>query len=223
MRAVCLECVRLARLLFGFFLYALGVVMTIRANLGLSPWDVFHQGLGGQLGISLGMATVLISVVIVSVAALLREHVGIGTLGNMLLIGLFVDILMFGGVVPEAHGVVSGLAMMAGGLIVIGFASFFYIGSRYGAGPRDSLMVVLSRRTGRPVGVCRIAVESLALFFGWLLGGNAGFGTLIAAFGVGVAVQFVFALMRFDVTSLRQESILDTIARFRAFLRKGPT
>jgi uncharacterized membrane protein YczE len=207
--------------LFGFFLYAIGIVMTVRANLGLSPWDVFHQGLAGRLGLSFGMASVVVAVVIVSVVAILREHVGIGTLGNMVFIGLFVDVLMFGGFVPETHGVAPGLAMMAGGLLVIGFASFFYIGSRYGAGPRDSLMVVLSRRTGRPVGICRIAVESAALFLGWLLGGSAGLGTVVAAFGVGVAVQFVFTLMRFDVTSLRQESVLDTMARLRAFLRSG--
>jgi uncharacterized membrane protein YczE len=197
--------------------------MTVHANLGLSPWDVFHQGAAARLGITFGMASIVTAAVIVAAAAALRERVGVGTLANMTLIGTFVDFLMFGKWVPEARAFVPGLGMMAGGLLVIGFASFFYMGAGYGAGPRDSLMVVLARRTGRPVGLCRAVVEGTALLCGWLLGGRAGVGTVIAAFGVGIAVQFVFSLLRFDVRAIHHESAFETFSRLMAFRRGGDT
>jgi len=210
------EGVRLLRLLWGTFLYAVGIVMTIQANLGLSPWDVFHQGLSLRLGISFGTASILVSFVLVAASALMKEHVGVGTLLNMVLVGVFIDLVMAAGRIPEMRTFPSGLAMMAAGLFVIAFASYFYIGAGYGAGPRDSLMVVLARRTGRAVGLCRAVVEGTALLLGWLLGGRAGVGTVVAAFGAGVAIQAVFALVRFDERKVRQELLSETWARLRA-------
>ncbi|MDR1731204.1 MAG: hypothetical protein LBR61_03835 [Synergistaceae bacterium] len=213
------EGLRAVRLLWGLFVYAIGIVLTVHANLGLSPWDVFHQGLALRLGLSFGMASVAVAVAIVAAVALMREHIGLGTLCNMILIGSFVDVLMFGRWVPEAHSFFSGLLMMTGGLFAIAIASFFYMGAGYGAGPRDSLMVVLSRRTGRPVGFCRCIVEGTALLCGWILGGRAGWGTVIAAFGIGIAVQIVFTLLRFNVRTLHQESLLESWARLKDFYR----
>jgi uncharacterized membrane protein YczE len=108
--------------------------------------------------------------------------------------------------------------MMVGGLFVIAVASFFYMGAGYGAGPRDSLMVLMARRTGRPVGLCRILIEGTALLCGWALGGRAGVGTIIAAFGVGVAVQIVFALLRFNVQAIPQESFRESCARLKTMI-----
>lgn len=213
------EGVRMLRLLWGTFLYAVGIVLTIQAGLGLSPWDVFHQGLSNRLGISFGTASILVSFVLVAASALLREHVGVGTLLNMVLVGVFIDLVMMTRRIPEMHTFPAGLAMMAAGLFVIAFASFFYIGAGYGAGPRDSLMVVLARRTGRAVGLCRAVVEGTALLLGWLLGGHAGVGTVIAAFGAGVAIQTVFALLRFDVRKVRQELLSESWERLRRLVR----
>jgi uncharacterized membrane protein YczE len=211
------EGLRVVRLVFGLFLYSTGIVMTVNANLGVSPWDVFHQGLVLRLGITFGTASVVTAVFIVVTTALMREHVGFGTLCNMILIGMFIDVLMFGGWIPQMQAFLPGFAMMAAGLFVIAVASYFYIGAGYGAGPRDSLMVVLARRTGRSVGFCRVCVEGTALLCGWLLGGHAGVGTVISAFGVGIMVQVVFSLLRFNVRTLHQESFLESWARLRAF------
>jgi uncharacterized membrane protein YczE len=216
---MCREGLRVARLLWGLFLYALGIVMTVHANLGLSPWDVFHQGVSLRTGITFGMANIIVSAVIVSAAALARARIGFGSLCNVVLIGAFVDVLMFGGWVPETRSFLPGLGMMTGGLFVIAFASFFYIGAGYGAGPRDSLMVVMAQRTGRSVGFCRAAIEGTALLCGWLLGGQAGTGTIIAAFGVGVAIQIVFTLLRFNVRTIPQESFFESIYRLKAILK----
>lgn len=214
------EGLRILRLLWGLFLYAVGIVMTVHANLGVAPWDVFHQGLSRQLGVTFGVASIIASVAIVGLAAGMKEHVGFGTLCNMVLIGAFVDVLMLGHVIPEAHTFTSGIVMMIAGLFIVALASFFYMGARYGSGPRDSLMVVLARRTGRPIGLCRAAIEALALICGWLLGGHVGIGTIISALGIGFAVQVVFSLLRFDAEAVEQESFAETCARFRTLRRQ---
>ena len=207
---------RVARLIWGLFLYAVGIVLTVNANLGVAPWDVFHQGLSRLLGITLGLAGIITAVSIVVLSALMKEHIGFGTLCNMILIGAFVDLLMLKGIIPKAQTFASGFVMLIAGLFMVGVASFFYMGAGYGAGPRDSLMVVLTRRTGRPVGLCRVVIEGIALICGWLLGGHAGIGTVVSAFGVGFAVQIVFTLLKFDVRAVHQETFAETFARLKA-------
>ena len=213
---------RILRLIWGLFLYAAGIVLTINANIGVSPWDVFHQGLARLLGSTLGIAAIITSVSIVVISSVMKEHIGLGTLSNMILIGVFIDVLMLGGIIPEAQTFASGLAMLITGLFVVGIASYFYMGAGFGAGPRDSLMVVMTRRTGRPAGFCRAIIEGIALICGWLLGGYAGIGTVISAFGIGFAVQIVFTLLKFDVRAIRQETLKETFARFKFPGRKVP-
>ena len=211
------EGLRIIKLFWGLFLYALGIVFTIHANLGVSPWDVFHQGVSRQLGVTMGVASIVTAVAIVSFSALMKEHVGFGTLCNMIFIGVFVDLLMLRVQIPVMQEFMTGLVMLLAGLFVIAIASVFYIGAGYGAGPRDSLMVVLAKRTGRPVGLCRVFIEGVALLLGWLLGGHVGIGTVVSALGVGFAVQIVFALLRFDVRKIYQESFYETCMRFKTF------
>ena len=209
------ELFKVLRYFLGLFAYSFGIVMTLMANLGYSPWDVFHQGLGLHLGIRLGQASILVGVVIVLITVFMKENVGLGTLGNMIFVGAFIDVNLSWSLVPLMQTVVSGVAMMIGGLFVLGLATVLYMGSGYGAGPRDSLMVVVKKRTGMPVGLCRFCVEGTALFIGWLLGGYAGWGTVISALGIGVAVQVVFSILRFDVKAIHQESCYETWQRFR--------
>ena len=209
------EFFRPARLFLGVVIHALGVVMILNSNLGFPPWDVFHQGVALNLGLTIGKATILVSVIVVAIAVYMKESVGLGTLCNMIFVGVFVDIVMLSGWVPLMHGFVSGLAMMIGGLFIIAVATFIYLGAGYGAGPRDSLMVVLTKRTGKPVGLCRSCIESVVLFTGWLLGGFAGWGTLISVLGIGVVVQIVFYVLRFDVKTIYHETCYETYMRLR--------
>lgn len=213
------EGLRLLRLVWGLFVYAVGIVLTVHANLGVAPWDVFHQGVSRQLGITFGVASIVVSLAIIITAALLKERVGFGTFCNMLLIGVFVDVLMLNQWIPIAQSFATGLAMMLAGLFVIALASYFYMGAGYGAGPRDSLMVVLARRTGQPIGLCRAIIEGLALLCGWILGGHVGIGTVISALGIGFAVQIIFSLLRFDPRSIHHESFSETRARLLSHLR----
>ena len=205
---------RLTGLLFGLFLYALGIAFTIEADLGYAPWDVFHKGISNIAGISIGNASILLGLVICVALYLLRESLGLGTLLNMVVIGAVLDLILESRLIPRMDGPISGALMMILGLFVISLATFFYMRSGFGSGPRDGLMVVLERRSGLSVGICRAAIESLAVLLGWLMGGPVGFGTLIAAFGTGVCIQITFSLLGFNATEVKHENLRETALLF---------
>ena len=202
--------VRLLRLIFGLFLYALGIVVTLKAQIGYAPWDVFHVGLSKTIGISIGTASIIVGALIVIITALLGEKLGLGTILNMVLIGFFLDLILQIPAIPQANNFVVGIIMLILGLFIIALASYFYIGSGFGAGPRDSLMVALTRKTKLPVGVCRGTIELLAVFAGWQLGGMVGVGTIISAFAIGFCVQTTFKLLKFDATEIQHETLNNT-------------
>ena len=209
---------RFTRLIFGLFLYSFGAVLTIRGNIGLLTWDVLHHGLSLNTGITMGGASIFVGFVIVVFAFLIGEKIGLGTVLNMILIGVFLDILN-SGIIPLMDTNITGFVMLAVGLIVIAFASYFYIGAGFGAGPRDSLMVILVRKFKCKVGVARGIVEGSAVTLGWLLGGSLGIGTLISVFGISIAVQYVFRLLKFEVEKVKQESLADTLANVKEILK----
>ncbi len=203
--------IRFLRLIVGLFLYSLGIVITIRANIGYAPWDVFHAGLAKIININIGTASIIIGVIIVVVTVLLGEKLGLGSILNMLLIGVFIDLLLGINLIPAADNFVLGTIMLIAGLFVIAFASYFYISSAFGAGPRDSLMVALTRITRLPVGVCRGAIEGLAVLAGWRLGGMVGAGTVISALAIGACVQITFKLLKFDAAEVKHETLDQTL------------
>ncbi|MET1248629.1 hypothetical protein ABWW58_07570 [Sporolactobacillus sp. STCC-11] len=195
--------VNLAKLFIGLFLFALGAVCTINANLGLQPWDVLHQGLSRTFPITIGLANILVALCIVILNRIFGEKIGFGTLANMLFIGLFMDLLLLNHLVPIAHHFYAQLLMIFAGLIIISFGTYLYMSAGFGAGPRDGLMVVLARKTGQSVRVVRTVNEGAALVFGWLLGGSVGIGTVIMVSLIGIFVQGVFKICRFDAKNVR--------------------
>lgn len=199
--------IRLVRMLAGLFLFAVGIVMTINANIGLAPWDVFHQGLSNVLGITMGQASIIVGVVVVGVDFFAGERIGWGTLGNMVFIGLFIDFLMLNNLIPQMQFFIAGVLQMVTGLFVIGIASYLYIGAGMGCGPRDGLMVALLKKTGRSVSLIRGILEGGALVCGWLLGGTVGLGTVITALLTGPMVQLAFRMVRFDVKAVQHHYI----------------
>lgn len=188
---------RLVGLVAGLFLCAVGIVLFLESELGLPPWDVLHQGVAEQAGISFGVANLVVSVAVLALAWRLRAHIGLGTLLNATLIGTFViGLTALEGVdalSEEPLGTRIGLIPVA--LACFGVGSAFYIGAALGAGPRDSLMLVVSRRLGVRIGVSRAAIEVAALALGFALGGTAGLGTLVFALGIGPAVELSFWLL----------------------------
>ena len=180
---------------FGFVLFGLSIDIMVRANLGLGPWDVLHMALTYHLPITLGEASIGVAFVVVLLDVILREPLGWGTIANMIFIGVWIDILKpFVPSVPSIFWI--QIAYLLLGTIVMGFATAIYIGVDAGAGPRDSLMLALSRLSKTSVRRARTIIEVTAVTVGWLLGGPAWIGTIVSALAIGPAVQLAFKLLR---------------------------
>lgn len=208
---------RLIKLIFGLFLFSLGIATTLNANIGYAPWDVFHSGFAITTGISIGSATIFSGVAIGIITIILGEKFGLGTVLNMFLIGIFLDFILESNLLPIMDTFISGAIMMILGLFIISLGSYFYIGSGFGAGPRDSLMIFLTRKTKLPIGLCRGAVEFTAAIVGWQLGGLIGLGTILSAATIGICVQITFSILKFDTTSIEHETLKDT---FKILIKK---
>lgn len=188
---------RIVWLVAGLFLCACGIVCFLESELGLPPWDVLHQGVAEQLGVSFGVANLLVSAAVLALVWRLRARIGLGTVLNATLIGTFVIALTavdaIDALSQEPLGVRIGLVVLA--LVCFGVGSAFYICASLGAGPRDSLMLVVSQRLRVRIGAARTAIEVAALAIGFLLGGTVGIGTLVFAFGIGPVVEASFWLL----------------------------
>ncbi len=169
----------------GLFAYGVGLCAMIRSDIGLAPWDAFHVGLSRQLpGVTIGEASIGVGVLFQTAAALLlRMPVGIGSVLNMLQLGLYIDWLMPW--TPLPNGALAAWLLFGGGVVLVGLGTGTYIASGFGAGPRDSVSLGLARRTGRPVRYFRTIVEMLALGGGFLMGAKIGWGTLFFAVAIG--------------------------------------
>jgi len=170
----------------GLLGYALAAVLMIRSGLGLGPWDAFHVGLSLATGITVGSASIAVGLLIVCGTWFIGVRPGPGTVANMVLIGVFIDLLLL--VVPEATPWFA-LPYHILGILLVGVATGMYIAPGLGKGPRDGLMLGLSRRTGVPAGRVRTGIEATVLLLGWLMGGAVGVGTILFALAVGPVTQ----------------------------------
>ena len=184
---------RVPRMFVGLVFLALAVVLALRADLGLAPWDVLHQGLGDQLGIPMGTTAIIVGFVVLLLWIPLREKPGLGTVANMICVGLFIDLMTpwF----PHVHGLPAQVALLAASLVCFGISTGLYIGSGLGAGPRDGLMTNIAAR-GLPIWAVRTVIEVTVLAIGYVLGGTVGIGTAILAFGIGPAAHVALRVLR---------------------------
>ena len=180
---------RIPQLLIGLAMYGISLAMFIRAGLGLDPWDVFHQGVAGRTGLSIGVVVIIVSFLVLLLWIPLRQRPGFGTLANAVLVGVFADIGL--ALIPAFTYLGGQIGMLAGAVVLNGIASACYIGARFGPGARDGLMTGLARRTGWSVRVSRTLIEVVVLGIGWLLGGSVGVGTVVYALAIGPLVQLL--------------------------------
>lgn len=200
-----------ARLLLGFIVYGLAIVVMIHANIGLSPWDVLHQGISLKLGITMGKVSIGVGIIIILIDAFMGEGIGFATLGNVLLIGTFLDIFEDLNIIHYANNLFSGIIMMIIGIILAAIATVLYLKPALGSGPRDGLMLAINKRSSNSVGTIRTIIELTALTIGWILGGSVGIGTIISGFGLGYAIQIAFKISHIDSKLLIHESIFESI------------
>lgn len=180
---------------FGFMLLALSIDMMLQAGLGTAPWVVLEKAISNHLPISLGQATISVSILLTLLDLLLQQPLGWGSLANMLCIGLWVD-----GLAPFVPAVPAKLWFQVPYLLVsilfAGFATAIYVGVNAGAGPRDSLMLAVARHIRISVRLARTFIEVGVVLLGWWLGGPVGLGTLMFAVTIGPAIQLAFRLLR---------------------------
>jgi uncharacterized membrane protein YczE len=178
---------RLIQLYAGLALYGISMALIIRSALGNMPWDVLHQGLAGRLGWSLGTVTIVVGALVLLAWIPLRQRPGVGTVSNVVVIGVAVDAAL--AVVPAPSSLVWRVALLVAGVLLNAVATAAYIGVHLGPGPRDGLMTGLVRRTGGSVRLVRTSIEVAVVATGWLLGGTLGIGTVVYAVAIGPLVQ----------------------------------
>ena len=206
---------RLLILIGGLMVSAVGITMMLQAYVGLEPWSVLQNGMSVFFGITYGTAAMIVGAAVIAIAVLCGESFGIGTLANIFVCPVFIDALLYLDWIPQMESLWSGLVMLLAGMELLALGTWMYMKSALGSGPRDALMVVLARKTGRSVGFCRAVVELIAIFVGWRLGGQVGIGTVITAVGVGTLFNLNFAMLHFKAAELHQENLPETIRRIR--------
>jgi len=198
---------RLGQLYLGLTLYGFSDGLLLLGGLGVDPWDVFHQGLSRRLGLSVGTWVIIVGACVLALWIPLRQRPGLGTLSNVVVIGLVINLTLAS--LPAPHELAVRVAAMLGGVVLNGIATGAYIGAGLGPGPRDGVMTGFAAR-GHSIRVVRTAIEVTVLAAGWLLGGTVGVGTVVYALGIGPLAHFFIPLLR--ITDRRESALIPSTA-----------
>ena len=207
----------------SLFVNGFGVYLTIQANIGAAPWDVLNLGLSRSLNILYGSASIAVSLTILLIDILLREPIGIAMFIDAVVVGKAVDFFRWINAVPPCSSLWTAVPVMLAGLVILAYTQYTYMTASLGCGPRDTLLVGLSKRLRRlPIGAVSIGLLSSATLIGWLLGGPVGVGTLICAFGTGPVMQAAFRTVRFDATKIKHQRLKDSLRVILAHKDRAP-
>lgn len=178
---------RLTQLYAGLVLFGVSTALMLRSELGLNPWDVFHQGLDDRTPLSFGTVIVLTGAIVLLLWIPLRQRPGLGTVSNIIVIGIAADLGLQ--VIEDIASLPARATMLALGIVLNGVATSAYLGASFGPGPRDGLMTGLASRTGWSIRAVRTGIELTVLAAGWVLGGTVGIGTVLYALTIGPIVH----------------------------------
>jgi uncharacterized membrane protein YczE len=208
---------RLLQLYVGLALYGASSALLIRSGLGLEPWNVLHQGLAERTGLSIGVVLTIVGASVLLFWIPLRQRPGLGTVSNVLVIGVAMDATL--ALVPDARTLSVRVLFMVAGIVLNGLATGLYIAARFGPGPRDGLMTGLHRRTGLSIRLVRTTLEITVVTTGFVLGGTVGIGTVLYAVSIGPLAQLFLRV--FAVPSASDGStVVATGQPRRAILRR---
>lgn len=211
------EMLRYLKLMLGLLLCALGVVTILNSNLGLSPWDVLNQGLNKTIGITLGEANLLVGAFVVLFSIFLKQPIGSGTVINFLLVGVFIDMYIYLDIIPKGDILFKKILILIVGILIFSYGCYMYISTGLGCGPRDGLMVILTKKSTHPLWKIKTCIEIVVLGLGYILGGTIGIGTVISSLCVGPLIQYFFKLNSQDIKKLEHRSL---ISEFKFLKRK---
>jgi uncharacterized membrane protein YczE len=207
---------RLSQLYGGLTLYGASSALLVRSGLGLEPWNVLHEGLAERTGLSIGVVLTLVGASVLLLWIPLRQRPGLGTISNVLVIGVALDATL--ALVPDARTLVVRVPLLVAGIVLHGVATGMYIAARFGAGPRDGLMTGLHQRTGVSIRLVRTAIEIAVVATGFALGGTVGIGTVLYALSIGPLAQLFLRV--FAVPSADGSTVVAGGQPKRAILRR---
>lgn len=214
---------RIAAAAGGLLVCALGIHLTILANIGAAPWDTLCLGITRHLPLIYGTASLLVSVCVLGVDLLLKERIGVGTVLDAVLTGKAVDFYRWLDWIPHPQQLTGKIACMVLGMLIIAVGQWLYMRTGLGCGPRDSLLLALGKRARRlPIGAVNGALLLAVLTVGWLLSGPIGLGTVLTALGLGPAMQLVFRAVRFEPRNVAQEDLVQTLRGLTASFKERP-
>ena len=194
----------------GLLVFALGVHLTIYANIGLAPWDCLGMGISMHTPLNYGLSMTVMGICILAIDLLMKERIGYGTIIDAVLTGNLVQMYNDLNPFPENQSVWLGIAVMIGGFVFMAVGMWIYMSAEQCCGPRDSLLVGLGKRLPRlPIGFVEIILWAAVTLAGWLLGGPVGIGTLISTFGAGLVMQLVYSIIRFEPRKLIHRDVIE--------------
>jgi len=200
---------------FGLVFAAYGVGLTVTAQLGVSPWDVFSQGVALQLSkvlgkeIMMGTITQITAALVIIVDVALKEKIGIATIIDTCIFGGALNFFLKHNMLPYPQAFPVKFILMVLGYFIWGLGIYIYMKQALGSGPKDALFVIFAKRK-IPVAIAKNSIEAVVFIIGWIMGGTIGIGTVVAVFAMGYIIEFWFKVFKFDVTKVENESIIDT-------------
>ncbi|MBQ9828242.1 MAG: hypothetical protein IJM62_06135 [Lachnospiraceae bacterium] len=200
----------------GLFVFAFGCHLSIKAGIGVAPWDCLGMGMSNHLPFNYGVCMMISSVIILIIDILMKERIGFGTIIDAFITGNFVQLFNDIDLLPEPAGMHISVIYIVIGMFIMALGQFIYMKCAQGCGPRDYLLVAIGKRMRKvPIGLVQILLWGVVLLVGWLLGGPVGVGTLITTFGCGIAMQIVFSLLKFEPRDVEHLDVIQTIKLLR--------
>ena len=211
---------------FGLIFAAYGVGLTVTVELGVSPWDVFSQGVALKLSqvtgrqIMMGTITQITAALVILVDIALKEKIGVATIIDTCIFGGALNFFLKHNMLPHPEAFAVRFVFMLLGYIIWGLGIYVYMKPALGAGPKDALFVIFAKRK-IPVAIAKNSIEAVVFVIGWILGGTIGIGTVVAVFAMGYIIQFWFNVFNFDVTKVENESVFETAKNIKGLLQKN--
>lgn len=213
---------------FGLVFASYGVGLTVTAGLGVSPWDVFGQGVSLKLTeilgrqVLMGTITQITAALVIIAVLLLKEKIGVATIIDTCIFGGALNFFLKHNLLPVPNGFALRFICMVLGYLVWSLGIAIYMRPAMGAGPKDSLFVAFAKRK-IPVAIAKNSIEAVVLVIGWLLGGTVGIGTIVCVFTMGYMIDFFFRLLKFDCTKVENESVIETAKNIKMLVSKAGT
>lgn len=215
--------VRYIVLIIGLFIMSLGQTLFIYSDVGMNPWNIFHQGLSNVLPITIGQASQSVGLIIITVCLFYKIVPGIATIINMILVGYFMDVIVASNLLYVPSTLVGKLLICFFGIALNAYGMYLYINQELGAGPRDGLMLALTQRTRFSIGFIKNAMEFIVMVAGVLLGGTIGIGTVLSVTLTGPCLQMYYKIFKVNPKELRQENLIDVYNKYKNKLQNKET